>query len=109
MKTPLVCSTTVPEVGSLGFGWALTIAQIIPHMPPGKRSDKSVRRGIKAGEIPARKIGSRWMLSLAEVTSRLLEGAGARDRLIVTLDTMDQERREKNWWAKPRHPRPRAA
>jgi hypothetical protein len=89
----LHCRSSEVENCSLGLGDWVGIQDIICFMPPGMRSDSSVRRAIKSGKIPARKLSGRWALNPAHVQSTLLSEHGARQRMNQTLMALDEENR----------------
>lgn len=57
----------VKSVGTQEVG----VRELIPKMPPGKRSKASIHRLLKAGKIPAKKIDRRWVFDPVAVRERL--------------------------------------
>ncbi len=59
----------------------LPLAEVVKFMPPGIRSVSSLRRKIKQGRIPAKRINGRYSVCPAEVEVALNEQSGAEERV----------------------------
>ena len=68
------------------------IAEMARLMPPGMRSESTVRRLIRLRIIPARKIGSRWYLRPEEVAAALLKQEHTRERAHQFLEVWKESK-----------------
>jgi hypothetical protein len=78
------CAQTDPDLAAMAE--SVGIAQMVPLMPHGKRSESSLRRMIGAREVPAKKIRGRWCLWPKEVAAALLRQDSARERTLRYLE-----------------------
>jgi hypothetical protein len=69
------------QASSDTLGSTVGVKEMMAKMPPGLRSESSVRRAIEAGTIPARKIGARWALDPKAVTAVLMRNESAGQRV----------------------------
>jgi hypothetical protein len=77
------------------------IAEMARLMPPGLRSESTVRRLIFLRVIPAVKIRSRWCLRPAEVAAALLKQEHARERTHQFLESWKETKTSwKRVWKK---------
>jgi len=54
----------------------LSIREMVASMPPGLRSESSIRRSLEDGSIPGRKHRGRWSLDPSEVAAALERQSG---------------------------------
>jgi hypothetical protein len=59
----------------------LPLGDVVKFMPPGIRSVSSLRRKIRQGKIPARKINGRYSVCPAEAQAALNDGSSAEARV----------------------------
>ena len=59
----------------------LPLAEVVKFMPPGIRSVSSLRRKIKQGRIPAKRINGRYSVCPAEVEVALNDQSSAAERV----------------------------
>ncbi len=85
---------SAPAQPVTGFETRVGVLEIVPLMPPGARSEKTVRRMLKAGRIPAKKWNGRWSMDPAEVVSALRREMGLRETVVAFLALNDGRRRE---------------
>lgn len=74
-------ATRPTTAGSNDVAGLVTIAEMVQCMPRGLRSESSVRRRIRSGEIPARKYGGRWALDPVSVLAALQREASGAERV----------------------------
>jgi hypothetical protein len=79
----------------------LTIKEMVPLMPPGLRSESSIRRCLTDRSIPGRKLRGRWSLDPAEVKSAF-EGRSARREAVEEFPSVwmqhERESRKNSKW-----------
>lgn len=72
----------------------LPLAEVVKFMPPGIRSVSSLRRKIRQGRIPAKKINGRYSICPAEAQAALNEQNTAADRVRAYVASHKSQRRK---------------
>jgi hypothetical protein len=70
----------------------LPLAEVVKFMPPGIRSVSSLRRKIRQGRIPAKKINGRYSVCPAEVEAALNDRGSAEERVRAYLASYKPKR-----------------
>lgn len=86
--------SSATTLATAGFKNLVGILEVVPLMRAGARSEKSGRRMIEAGHIPARKWNGPWPMDPAEVVSALRREVGLRDTVVAFLALNDGRCRE---------------
>ena len=68
------------------------IREMVLLMPPGMRSEATIRRLISAGMIPARKFRGRWCLRPADVAAALQKNGENRARIHEVITTWKERK-----------------
>jgi hypothetical protein len=71
----------------------LPLAEVVKFMPPGIRSVSSLRRKIKQGRIPAKRINGRYSACPAEVEAALNDQGDAHERVRAYIASYKPKRR----------------
>jgi hypothetical protein len=71
----------------------LPLAEVVKFMPPGIRSVSSLRRKIKQGRIPAKRINGRYSVCPAEAQAALNDESSAEERVRAYLASHKRKRR----------------
>ncbi|MDO8540748.1 MAG: hypothetical protein Q7S40_09965 [Opitutaceae bacterium] len=74
-------------------GW-LSVRAMVPHMPPGARSESTVRDWIKAGKLRAKKNGGGWAIDPEQAFADLNKQAGGATSVKDFLATWTLKKRE---------------
>jgi hypothetical protein len=71
----------------------LPLAEVVKFMPPGIRSVSSLRRKIKQGRIPAKRINGRYSVCPAEAQAALNDQTSAAERVKAYVTGHKRKRR----------------
>jgi hypothetical protein len=72
----------------------LPLGEVVKFMPPGIRSVSSLRRKIRQGRIPAKKINGRYSVCPAEAQAALNDQSGAEERVRAYIASHKPKRRQ---------------